>query len=76
MGLAYIADPPAFSGRVMACPPTSTRREYVRVVDYRSGRMTLIPKPADVERLFGRTVHLTRDRERGLSLQIDRGLSR
>jgi type IV secretory pathway VirD2 relaxase len=76
MGLVYVADPPAFSGRVMACAPTPNGREYVGVVDYRSGQMTLIAKPADVERLYGRTVHLTRDRERGLSLQIDRGLSR
>jgi hypothetical protein len=76
MGLVYVADPPTFRGRVMTCAPTATGREHVCVVDYRSGQMTLIAKPADVERLYGRTVHLTRDRERGLSLQSDRGISR
>ena len=76
MGLVYVADPPTFRGRVMACAPTATGREHVCVVDYRSGEMTLIAKPADVERLYGRTVQLTRDRERGLSLQRDRGISR
>ena len=76
LGLAYVAEPPAFRGRVMACTPTPSGREYVQIVDHRTGQFTLIAKPPGAERLDGRTVQLTRDRERGLSLQIDRGLSR
>jgi hypothetical protein len=48
----------------------------VRIVDYRTGQFTLVAKPVDAERLHGRMVHLTRDRERGLSLRVDRGISR
>jgi type IV secretory pathway VirD2 relaxase len=76
LGLVYVPEPPAFRGRVMACAPTPSGREYVQVVDHRTGQFTLVAKPSDVERLHGRTVQLTRDRERGLSLEIDRGLSR
>jgi hypothetical protein len=76
LGLAYVAEPPAFRGRVMACVPVASGREYLQVVDYRTGQFTLITKPPGPERLEGRTVQLTRNHERGLSLQIDRGLSR
>ncbi|HVV53599.1 MAG TPA: DUF3363 domain-containing protein [Polyangia bacterium] len=76
LGLVYVAEPPSFRGRVMPCAPMPSGREYVQVVDYRTGQFTLVAKPSDVERLHGRTVQLTRDAERGLSLQIDRGLSR
>jgi type IV secretory pathway VirD2 relaxase len=76
LGLAYVAEPPAFRGRVMACAPTPSGREYVQIVDYRTGQFTLIAKSPEAERLDGRTVQLTRDRGRELSLQIDRGISR
>jgi hypothetical protein len=76
LGLAYVAEPPAFRGRVMACAPTRSGREYVQIVDYRTGQFTLIAKTPEAERLDGRTVQLTRDRGRELSLQIDRGMSR
>jgi hypothetical protein len=76
LGLAYVAEPPAFRGRMTACAPAPSGREYVRIVDYRTGQFTLIAKPPGAERLEGRAVQLTRDRERGLSLQIDRGITR
>jgi type IV secretory pathway VirD2 relaxase len=76
MGLVYVGDPPAFSGRVMACAPTPTGREYVRVVDYRRGQFTLIAKSPETDGLEGRRLQLTRDREGRLSIQVDRGISR
>ena len=76
LGLVYVAEPAVFQGRVILGAPTPSGREYVRIVDYRTGQFTLIAKPPGAERLDGRTVQLTRDRERGLSLQIDRGISR
>jgi hypothetical protein len=76
LGFAYVADPPTFRGRVMVCAPTPSGREYVQIVEYRTGQFTLIPKTPEARRLDGRTVHLTRDSERGLSLQLDRGISR
>jgi hypothetical protein len=76
LGLVYVAEPIAFTGRPAACPPAPSGREYVRVVDHRTGQFTVIAKPPNVERLHGRTVQLTRDRERGLSVQIVPGISR
>jgi type IV secretory pathway VirD2 relaxase len=76
LGLRYVSEPPAFKGRVAACTPTASGREYLRIVDYRTGQFTLIQKSPGAERLLGRTVHLTRDRDRGISLQVDRGISR
>jgi hypothetical protein len=76
LGLAYVAEPSAFRGRMTACAPMSSGRAYVRIVDYRTGQFTLIATPPGAERLDGRQVHLTRARENRLSLQIDRGISR
>ena len=76
LGLAYVAEPSAFRGRATVCAPTSSGRQYVRIVDHRTGQFTLLTRPPGIERLEGRTVQLTRDPERGLSLQIDRGISR
>ena len=76
LGLAYVAEPPSFRGHVMACAPTPSGREYVQIVDYRTGQFTLIPKTPEAERAAGRTVQLSRDREGRLSLQLDRGISR
>lgn len=76
MGSLYVAEPPAFRGRVIVGALTPSGREYVRIVDYRKGQFTLIAKSPDAARLHGRMVQLTRDRERGLTLQIDRGMSR
>jgi hypothetical protein len=60
----------------MECVVAPSGREYVQVVDYRRGQFTLIPKPLDWDRLQGRTVHLSRDREQKLVLRLDLGLSR
>ncbi len=76
LGLIYVSEPPAFRGRVIACGPTASGRAYVGVVDDRSGQVTVVARPAGAERLEGRIVRLTRDHERGLSLAVDRGISR
>jgi len=72
----YVSDPPTFKGQAVTCPPTPSGREYLCIVDGRTGQFTLVAKPPGGERLVGQTVHLTRDPQRGLSLQIDRGISR
>jgi hypothetical protein len=74
--LTYVAEPAAFHGHVMACAPTPAGREFVQVVNYRTGQFTLMPKTPDAERATGRSVQLSRDREGRLVLQLDRGLSR
>jgi len=76
MGFVHVAEPAAFRGRVSLCAPTPSGREYVRVIDYRSGQFTLVEKSPDTERADGRMVRLARDREGRLTLQIDRGISR
>jgi Protein of unknown function (DUF3363) len=76
LGLTYLKEPPAFRGRVIACPPAPSGREYLRIVDHHAGRFTLIQRPPGAQHLDGRTVHLTRDRDGRLSFQIDRGISR
>jgi len=76
MRLVYVAEPPAFRGSAILGASTSSGREYLRVVDYRTGQFTLIAKSPDTAHVDGRMVRLTRDRERGLSIQIDRGISR
>ncbi len=55
---------------------TPSGREYVRVVDYGAGQFTLIAKSRDTAHLDGQRVQLRRDREGGLSIKIDRGISR
>ena len=60
----------------MACAPTPTGREFVQIVDYRTGQFTLVAKSPEVERAWTAMVQLSRDREGRLSLQIDRGISR
>jgi len=74
--LAYVAEPPAFRGLVKACTPTPTGREFVQIVDYRTGQFTLVAKSPEVARLDGRMGQFARDREGRLTLQIDRGISR
>jgi uncharacterized protein DUF3363/relaxase-like protein len=74
--LAYVAEPSAFRGRLIVGAPAPSGRQYARIVDYRTGQFTLIAKPPGAERLDGQSVQLTRDRERQIAIQIDRGLSR
>ena len=45
-------------------------------MNYRRDEFTLIPKPADWERLRGHTINLALDREQKLVIQRDRGFSR
>jgi type IV secretory pathway VirD2 relaxase len=73
---AYVEEPPVFRGRVMACAPTPTGREFVQIVDYGKGQFTLVAKSAAVALREGQMVRLRHDRERGLSLELDRGISR
>ena len=74
--LTYVAEPAAFRGHVKACVPRPTGREFVQIIDYRTGQFTLVAKSPDVARLDGRRVQLARDREGRLTFQIDRGISR
>ena len=76
LGFAYVAEPPAFRGRVMACGPAPIGREFMQVVDYGTGQFTLVAKSAAAAVREGQMVRLRHDRERGLSLEIDRGISR
>jgi hypothetical protein len=48
----------------------------VQVVDYGRGRFTLVAKSAAAGVRDGQMVRLRHDRERGLVLEIDRGISR
>jgi len=74
--LTYVSDPAAFRGRLLDCTLAPSGREYARVVDHARGHFILIPKPPEWDRMYGRTIHLSRDREQKLVIQLDRGLSR
>jgi type IV secretory pathway VirD2 relaxase len=76
LGLVYVDQPERFRGRLYACPASPSGREYVRVVDLVTDRFTLVRKPPDALRLEGRMVSVAPDRQRGLSIEMDRGLSR
>jgi hypothetical protein len=71
-----VSEPSDFKGRVVECVVAPSGREYARVVDYRRGQFTLIPKPPEWERIRGRTVELSRDHDQKLVVQLDLGLSR
>ena len=75
--MAYVCEPPTFTGRLLGVRVAPSGREYVLVVDHRRDQFTVIPKPPEWERLQGRTVHLARgDRDQEVVIQLDRGLSR
>ena len=76
LNFSYVADPSEFRGRLEICGPTASGREYVRIVNRRTGQFTVIAKPRGAEHLHGRSVLLRRDRDRGLSIQVDREISR
>jgi type IV secretory pathway VirD2 relaxase len=76
LGLTFVSDPSEFRGRVLACPPAPSGREYVRVVDEARRQFVLVPKPPEAERLLGRRVEISRDRDQGLSLHLSPELSR
>jgi hypothetical protein len=73
--LTYVSDPAAFKGRLLDCTVAPSGIEYARVVDHARGQFTLIPKPLEWDRMHGRTIHLSRDRDQKLVIQLDRGLS-
>jgi hypothetical protein len=74
--LAYVSEPPTFTGHALDLRAAPSGRQYALIVDYRRGQFTVIPKPPEWERAHGRTVHLARDRDQKLVIQLDRGLSR
>jgi hypothetical protein len=76
LGLVYVDHPELFRGRAYACPPSPSGREYVRVVDLVTDRFTLVPKLPEALSLEGQMVSVALDRQRGLSIEADRGLSR
>jgi hypothetical protein len=76
LGLKYVDAPDRFRGRLYECLPSPAGREYVRILDFATSQFTLAPKPPDALRLEGRMVSLAMDRQRGLSIEMDRGLSR
>jgi hypothetical protein len=76
MRLAYVAEPPAFTGRVMACAPTPSGREYLRIVDQRNGRFTLVARGPTAQRLEGRTVTIARGGDGRLSVRFVPEISR
>jgi type IV secretory pathway VirD2 relaxase len=72
----FVSDPATFRGWAVENVRSQGGREYARIVNYARGEFTLVPKPPDWERLKGHTVTLAFDRSRGLSIQVERGLSR
>jgi hypothetical protein len=74
--LTYVPEPTGFSGRALDCVTTPSGQELARIVNYRRGEFTLVPKPPEWERLRGHTINLALDRDQKLVIQRDRGLSR
>jgi len=76
LGLAYVSDPPSFQGRLFACTPTPSGREYVRIVDEHAGQFTLIPKPPGAEQMQRRMVNIARDHEGRPAIRLGPEISR
>jgi hypothetical protein len=74
--LAFVATPHRFSGQLVPGPSGSSGTEYVQVIDYRHGRLALIPKPKDAELLRGKVVTLSRDPAGRLSIRRSPEMSR
>jgi len=74
--MAYVNEPPTFTGRLLEARVAPSGRAYVLVVDHRADQFTVIPKPPDWDRFQGRTVHIFRDRDQKVVIQLDRSLSR
>ncbi|HXJ22120.1 MAG TPA: DUF3363 domain-containing protein, partial [Polyangia bacterium] len=74
--MTYVESPERLTGRVVACPPNAAGREYVQVVDAARGRFTLVPKPPGAQGLVGRVVSVAMDRDRKLSIRVERHLGR
>ena len=76
LGVSFVSDPPAFRGRVVACPATRTGREYVGLVDHHRGQLTLVPKSAELARAMGRTVAISPDRDGHVAIRLGPEISR
>jgi hypothetical protein len=76
LGLSYVGDPTAFRGRVFACAPTPSGREYVGVADHARRQFTLVPKSPELEHSVGRQVTVSRDRDGRLSISRGPEISR
>jgi hypothetical protein len=76
LGLAFVANPPRFNGRLLPAPSGPSGTEYVQVVDYRHGQLALVPKPKDAELLRGRAVTISRDPAGRLSIRSSPEISR
>jgi len=74
--MTYVDSPERLTGRVVACPSNAAGREYVQVVDTAGGRFTLMPKPPQASELVGRIVTVATDRDRKLSIRVERNLLR
>ena len=70
LGMSFVNDPAVFRGRSSICPPTSSGRAYVALVDHRRNELTLIPKSAELARLAGRVVAISRDRDGRLAIRL------
>lgn len=74
--MTYVSDPVTFKGRLLECTVARSGQEFARVVDHARGEFTLIPKPPEWDRLYGRAIQLSRDREQKLVIQRSPGISR
>ncbi|HEY0870992.1 MAG TPA: DUF3363 domain-containing protein [Acidothermaceae bacterium] len=74
--MTYVESPERLTGHVVACPPNAVGREYVQVVDAARGRFTLVPQPPRASELLGRVVTVVADRDRKLSIRMERDLGR
>jgi hypothetical protein len=75
-GLAFVAGPPRFQGRLAPSPSGPSGTEYVQVVDYRHRQFTLVPKPKEAELLRGKLVTLSRDPTGRLLIRTSPEISR
>jgi hypothetical protein len=76
LGMAYVDDPRTFTGRMVPCMPSPSGLEYVQIIDERNHRFAVIARPFDADRMIGRVVSISRDRERCLSIRLGHELSR
>jgi hypothetical protein len=76
LGVSFVSDPPAFRGRVVACPATPSGGDYVALVDHQRRELTLMPKSPELARAMGRTVAISRDRDGRLIVHLGPEMSR
>jgi type IV secretory pathway VirD2 relaxase len=74
--MTFVAEPARFHGRVVDRVLGRSGQEYLLVANDARKEFTLVAKPPDWERLKGRAVVVSLDRERRLVIDRDQGLSR